>query len=386
MKKIKFWAIINEQHAGVKSIDQEIKLFEKETRIRVDLVEFPWRKIWDNLINSIKEENKPDVVQIGNSWTSLLAEIGFLEEITSLLPVKESSRLFYGIAPEINKKFYSLPWILDVSLFFLRRTPATENRNLKTIADLNRLCRKMKNPSLFSIGSNRDTIMIQYLSSFLWAHGGSFIEKNRINLLREENFTGIRAFFDLINRYGIKRQLENIHGDVLWDFFLQGKGLFTLANAWVIQAFIKPYGNEELFTAQVIPGSRSRTPFIGGSCLGITKGTKMFKESAEWVKFLLSYDSQKRYISKIGALPVRKDVMNRVIGNYIYSGAIQETLHLARTYPAAPYWGSFEKILLELIQEVFSDILYGRYREKTLKEALKKVNHKIDTVIQLWER
>lgn len=386
MKKIKFWAIINEQHAGVKSIDQEIKLFEKETRIRVDLVEFPWRKIWDNIINSIKEENRPDVVQIGNSWSSLLSEIGYLEDITALLPAKDHSRLFYSIAPEINKKFYSLPWILDLSLFFLRRTPATEGLGVKTLADLNRFCGKLKNPSLFSIGSNRDTIIIQYLSSFLWAHGGSFIEKNRINLLSRDNFTGIRAFFDLIGRYGIKRQLQNIHGDVLWDFFLQGKGLFTLANAWVIQAFIRPYGNEERFTAQVIPGGRIQTPFIGGSCLGITRSTKMFRESAEWVKFLLSHDSQKRYISKIGALPARKDVMDKIIGNYFYSGAIRETLRLARTYPAAPYWGSFEKILLELIREVFGDILRGRYREKTLKEALKKVNHRIDTVIRLWER
>jgi ABC-type glycerol-3-phosphate transport system substrate-binding protein len=244
----------------------------------------------------------------------------------------------------------------------------------------------MKTRSLFSIGSNKDTILIQYLSSFLWAHGGSFIENNRIDLLSRHNFTGIKAFFDLVQQTGIRSQLLNIYGDVLWSFFLEGKGLFTMANAWVIQSFIKPYKNEDQFQAMVIPGNRYQTPFIGGSCLGIIKGTKMFKESMEWVRFLMSFDSQKRYISKIGALPARKDVLNRIIGDYAYKDAILNTLRLARTFPAAPYWGSFEKILLEFINEVFVDIAHRNYNEKRLKEALKKVDQKIDMVIQLWER
>jgi ABC-type glycerol-3-phosphate transport system substrate-binding protein len=386
MKKIKFWAIINEQHSGVKSIDQEIRLFEKENKIKVELMEFPGRKIWDNIINSIKEENRPDVVQIGNSWTSLLSEIGYLEDVSALLRTKDPTPLFYNIAPEINRKYYSVPWILDLSLFFVRKGKEIGEANIRTLADLYRLCQKMKTRSLFSIGSNKDTILIQYLSSFLWAHGGSFIENNRIDLLSRHNFAGIRAFFDLVAQTGIRSQLLNIYGDVLWSFFLEGKGLFTMANAWVIQSFIKPYKNEDQFQAMVIPGNRYQTPFMGGSCLGIIKGTKMFKESAEWVRFLMSFDSQKRYISKIGALPSRKDVLNRIIGDYVYKDAIQNTLRLARTFPAAPYWGSFEKILLEFINEIFVDIAHRNYNEKRLKEALKKTDQKIDMVIRLWER
>jgi ABC-type glycerol-3-phosphate transport system substrate-binding protein len=386
MKKIKFWAIINEQHSGTKSIDQEIRLFEKETKIKVELTEFPWRKIWDNIINSIKEDNKPDVVQIGSSWTSLLSEIGYLEDISPLLYSKDHSQGFYSIAPHINRKYFSVPWILDLSLFFIRKGKETEGVNLRTVADLYQLCGNLKIKSPFSIGSNKDTILIQYLSSFLWAHGGSFIENNRIDLLSQVNFTGIKAFFDLVQQTGIPSQLLNIYGDVLWNFFLEGKGLFTLANAWVIKAFIKPYHNEDKFQAMVIPGDKFQTPFMGGSCLGIIKGSKMFKESMEWVRFLMSFDSQKRYISKIGALPVRKDVLNRVIGDYVYKDAILDTLKLAHAYPATPYWGSFEKILLEFINDIFLDIANRNYNDKRLKEALKKVDQKIDMVIQLWER
>ncbi|MDD5067645.1 MAG: extracellular solute-binding protein [bacterium] len=387
MRKIRFWSIINEQHSGMRSIDQELKIFRKETGIIVELTEFPWRTVWDNIINSIKEENKPDVLQIGNSWTSILSQIGYLEDITQLFQYKDHINDIYNISPEIDKRYYSMPWLLDLSLLFIRKNSDTKGCRLDTVNDLLSLCRSQKESKLFSFGGNKDPILIQYLSSFIWSAGGDYIQGNGIDLATAENYTGIRNFFNLAQKYSLKHELLNIYGDVIWDFFLKGKGLFTFANAWVINSFIKPYRNENKFMAVVLPGTgKARYPFKGGSCLGIVKGTPVLKESIEFIRFLTGPDSQKRYLTRIGALPVRKDVLHKVIDEFLYRDAILHTLRTARTFPARPYWGSCEKILLEFINDIFIDIVDNRYSEKNLRKKVKELNPFIRTVIDLWGR
>ncbi|MBU1077117.1 MAG: extracellular solute-binding protein [Spirochaetes bacterium] len=385
MKPLQFWAIINDQISGTKSIEHEIKLFEKETNIKVELKEFPWGKIWDYLINSIKEDNKPDVVQVGSSWISILSQIGFLDDITDLVD-KELDNL-YNISPKIGNKYYALPWILDLNLLFVRKKDFDNGFAPETIDDLLLLCKKSKKNDLFAIGGIEENILIQYISSFLWAYNGDYVINDSFDLLDKKNFKGIKVFFDLIKKYGVKKSLLNIYGDVMWDFFLKGKGVFTFTNAWVINAFIKPYKKKDDFSVQVVPGNeKTRYPFMGGACLGIVKGTEMVKESRRFLRFLTEYSSEKRYLSKIGLLPARKDVMNDRINYFLYKDAILKSLEVGRIYPPVPYWGSFEKIFVGFIHKMFAYILEGIYSDKVLEDELKIVNAKVHSVISLWER
>ncbi|MDD5065621.1 MAG: extracellular solute-binding protein [bacterium] len=387
MKKLKFWAIMNEPHSRVKAIDREIRCFEKETGIKVELTEFPWRKIWDSIINSVKEGNRPDVVQIGNSWISIFSDIGYLENISD--PFFNDNRInhFYNISHPIHNQYYAFPWILDLNLLFIRKTRDEDHIRFDTIEDLLDLAKKNRRKELFSIGGNKNIILLQYVSAFLWSFGGEFIEKNSINLLSRNNFQGIRTFFDLVHSSGIKNFLLNPYWDVIEDFFLRGNGLFTFAKAWAINSYIKPYHIEDKFTGMVMPGTRKHQyPFKGGSCLGVIKNSRLKKESMELIRFLTSSDSQKRYMSSTGLLPVHRDVMNKLIDNYIYKDAIRVTLERAKTYPAAPYWGSFEKIFVEFINNVFIDIMNRQYNRNRLEQKLGEVNKKIRNVIRLWER
>lgn len=249
MRKLKFWAILNEQHSGLRYIEEEIQLFEKETKIKVDLVEFSWGKIWGNIINSIKEDEKPDVVQIGNSWTGILSEIGFLDDITNLFFETKCDQLTYNISPEINKKYFSIPWILDLSLLFVRNNDKFDTSKIHTINDLISLSKKLNQRTVL-IGGNRDTILLQYISSFIWSYGGDYFRNNKIDILSPKSIEGIKAFFNLIHQFGNKSFLLDIYGNIMWEFFLRNNGLFTFANAWVINAFIKPNKKEKEFTGQ----------------------------------------------------------------------------------------------------------------------------------------
>ena len=103
LKTIQFWAIINDQVSGTRSIEREISLFEKEYGVKVELTEFPWDKIWNYLINSIKENNKSDVVQIGSSWIGILQQIDLLEDITDIIKSKGYKDNIYNIVPETDK-------------------------------------------------------------------------------------------------------------------------------------------------------------------------------------------------------------------------------------------------------------------------------------------
>ncbi|MCK4906610.1 MAG: extracellular solute-binding protein [Spirochaetes bacterium] len=387
MKKIKFWAIINDQVSGTESIKEELRIFQKDKRINVELREFSWSKIWPNIINSIKEEDKPDVVQIGNSWISTLKEIDFLEDLTALFSRKNYGRSLYNISPKIDKKYYAAPWFLDLNLMFLRNTAETKNAEIKTVDDLFKFCRKNKKEPVIAMGGMQENILIQYISSFIWAEGGKYIHKKRINLLDSSIFKGIYNFFDLIDKYGTKKNLHSIYGDVMWNFFFENKGLLTFSNAWVINSFIKPHQKENDFCALVMPGNGKKyNPFIGGSCLGIVKGKRNMAESKSLIKFLTGRESQMRYLSKCGLLPARKDVMKKMIDEFVYKDVILKTLENGKIYPAVPYWGSFEKIFTEFINFVFLDILAGKFKKQKLKEEIVQVNKKLNAVIQLWER
>ncbi len=382
MAKLSFWALPNDPVEGSRLIQKEISIFTELTNIEVELIEIPWGKIWEYLINSVKGNNKPDVVQIGSSWVSILSAINYLADITDIV---NSNEFIFNISPKIRNRYYAIPWFLDIALLFYKNSKIKDT-SIESLDDFLSICKKHKQEVL-ALGGKKEHILLQYISSFVWGSGGNYTVNNYIDLTTGKNFEGIKLFFDILNKYGIKDLLTNKYGDVLWDFFLRDRGIFCFANIWTTRSFIKAHKKESVFTAVNIPClNSSNCNFVGGSCLGIVKGTKMFDESKEFIKFLTSNLSQKRYISFIGMIPVRKETFNKVIDNFLFPDAITKAIKNGRTYPPVPFWGSFEEIFVNSIYNIFQLIKHNKYTHQRLKRELNLTNKKINFLIDLWKR
>ena len=378
-KRLILWLTLNDTLAGSNLIREEIDIFTKNYKIPVEIIEIPWGKMWEYIINSIKEDYQPDVIQIGNSWISILSEIKYLEKLPGII---NENDLIFNISPRIKKSFYAIPWFLDISLLFYNKEKISlENMEVNSLL---KECRKNSKQSLI-IGGKKENVLLQYLSEFIWLGGGEYISKDKINLLEDKNYKGIKNFFNTINQCGIKDFLLDKYGDNIVEFFLNERGTFTMANSWTIRTFIKEYKKEKKF--MVLPfNGEYKCNFIGGSCLGIIKKSKLKKEAIQLIKFLTSYESQKRYISNIGMIPANKEAFNKTISNFIYKEEIKKAIKNGRTYPGVPYWGSVEKILVEFIYEMFKLIKIKKYSEKKLYNNLKFISEKIEFLIDLWSR
>ncbi len=376
-KKLTFWVALNDTTHKIK---QETNKFSKTTGIPAEVMEIPWGKMWEYIITSLKENRRPDVIQLGNSWVSILTSIGYLKDITSTF---KKHKFIFNISPEIKNRYFAVPWFLDIALIFYN---TLKLKNSERILNLQEIIRRCKRNSLI-LGGKKENILIQYLSSFIWKNGADYINKNKFNILEPQVYNGIAEFFNLINDYAIKDTLLHKYGDNIVDFFINEKGTFTTANTWSIHPFIKQYRKEKIFKATTFScNTGNKCNFIGGSCLAITKNSKFSKEAELLIEFLLTTESQKRYLSKIGMLPAVQNSFEETVNNFIYTEAIKNAIDNGRTYPAVPYWGSFEQIAVNFIYNTLKKIKTNKFSIRKLKKDLQLINEQMNFLISLWKR
>lgn len=366
----------NDPFYGSGKLREKISEFTSKTGIKVDLIEMPWGRAWNNIVNSMKAGGGADVFQVGSSWVAMLAEVGYIADLGHIYE-KLAGNIFDEICYKRDGKVFSLPWIIDVNLMFFNKQNCPAGFSVKNVDDL------LKLPSgSFAFGGKRESIIIQFVSDFFWAYGGDYSK----NLTDPGNLEALQRFFNFLEHQADPEFLIKKYGDVAWDFFLKGKGTYTVAGAWVIPTFIERHGRQSLYQAfPPPPGVSDRCCFLGGSCLVVRKNRKL-EESTKLVEFLMSYDFQADYFSAIRALAGRKDAFEEIVERLPYKDSIKQALQRAKTYPFVPYWASFERAFTELLQNMMKLIFLKKYTRRKLIKSATHVDNLMSKVVELWRR
>ncbi|MCK5708379.1 MAG: extracellular solute-binding protein [Candidatus Aureabacteria bacterium] len=406
--QLNFWLMPNGDFDTISTLQKEIAHFEKwHTNIHIEPTVIPWSHVWDRLMNVHKHQGEltpPDIIQIGTTWVSTLSYLGVLRDIGSffddaftsdiIAPLRESSSSFE------TGGLMSVPWLADIRMLYYRidvlRLFGFSSRDLATTDSFKEVCIKIQKNrkseediSAFRVSGHSETVLIHDLAPWIWGNGGTFLTSNLKKVAFDEKPAkeAIHWYFDLLNQLYGGRGRNRKYGIIPTGTFFSGKyamevvgksplyNISNLKHSNYSQEVTKNYG-----IVPIPKGPKGNVPFIGGSGLAIPTWSRYPEEAAEWIRFLVSPESQLRHGYRIGVFPSRVSLLE----DYFKDAkedfeVITSTLEKGKSLPNSPLLGTLERIITAFSDRILKSIRSGEYSaeflEKEIKQAATEANY-----------
>jgi multiple sugar transport system substrate-binding protein len=379
--------------------------FEKQTAIKIDLLRQPTdtdlRK--QGLVTSLRSaRTDPDIFLMDIAWLAQFAASDWLEPLDSYV---KSSRLnldvFFEKALNLVDKYdgqlVALPVYVDGGVLYYRKDlledygiekpPQTWQQLVEQAQKVQKEVRKT-NPGFYGFvwqGAQYEGLVCTWLE-FTGSHnGGIVIDGKGIEINTKENIDTTQFMYDLIHRYGISppNTFTEMKEEEVRTFFQQGNALFerNWPYAWALHQ-----GEDSSVRGKVgiaalphFAGGKSVST-LGGWHIGMSKHSDAKQKSFEFIKFVLSYNTQKKLTLKLGWNPARRDVYTDAevvekMPHLIYLRGVFENLS---PRPNLPYY----TMISEVIQRYVSSVLSGKL---TAGQALREMESEVKKIIEKYE-
>jgi ABC-type glycerol-3-phosphate transport system substrate-binding protein len=256
---------------------------------------------------------------------------------------------------------WAIPWFSDVRLFFYRRdwlqkAGVDEATAFSSPAHLEQTLQALKAIGIagpWSISSHRGLLLLHALSSWVWHHGGEFLDPvNRKVLLDSPAvIRGMQDFYRL-HRYEGDNWKEANESDAL-SLFLHGQAAVTLSGPWVF--WVTKFFPDVLANMGIAPVfGRS---FVGGSCLGIWKQAGEQQAAVDVIRYLTSPEFQTQVPHQVGMLPARIDALETYpLPREDFRPVVKQALQTGRELPDFSLWGLIESRLVTALAKLWDDI------------------------------
>ncbi|MCP4650176.1 MAG: extracellular solute-binding protein [PVC group bacterium] len=411
--KLNFWLMPNGDFDTLNVIEKEIANFEKwHANIRIEPTIIPWSHAWDRLMNVHKHQSElvpPDIIQIGTTWVSTLSYLGVLRDISSffdeevkadlIVPLKEASRSLDsdGLA--------GMPWLADIRMLYYRsdilKSFGFEPKDLKTFDLFKNVCLTIQNKRKsiqdkfpFRLSGHSEVILIHDLAPWIWGMGGDFLSPD----LTKVAFDGpkakkaIRWYFDLVNGLYGGQNSKKRYGVIPAGTFFSGRyameiigksplyNLSNLKHSNYSRKVAKNYG-----VISFPEGPKGKYQFIGGSSLAVPKWSRYPEESAEWIRFLVSSESQMRHGYRIGVFPSRTSLLKKYFKDSKQEyEVISATLKNGKSLPASPLLGTLERIINAFCDRVLKTIRSGKYSDNFLNKEIDQAAMEANYIFSMY--
>ena len=371
------------------------RFHERNPGIRVKTCVFPWSTVWDRLMAVLKQGHSPlspDVIQIGSTWTSTLAYLGALQDLTPYGDRMDPGDFFPTIfnscrQPETGK-LHAVPWFMDVRVLYYRRdilrSLGVKTEELQTWSSFQRVCRwvtrsqkKKKNFHTLALSGQKEQVRLQDLAPWIWSAGGRFFtdDEKRAAFHQESALEGIHFFFSLMAEGCIP--LLGRDRFASGDFF-NGQAVFQFSGAWPLESHFKKgaalyhRGVAENFGVVPFPqGPAGHFTYLGGSHLAVSSGSRHPEESRELLRFLTSREAQLPHARAIGRLPCRQSEIQGLFMRTPEVGRVfQESLGHARMLPQVPALGTLERLFMRCTSDIVKMIVDRRFSRGRLHGRL----------------
>ncbi|MFD1386243.1 ABC transporter substrate-binding protein [Oceanobacillus oncorhynchi subsp. oncorhynchi] len=209
----------------------------------------------------------------------------------------------------------------------------------------------------------------------IWQFGGEVISPDGTTasgyLDSEETMEALQFYQDLYHKDEVAvRELPA-------DAFENGQLLMTVLGSWGITD-LKEKGLElgEDFGIAPLPKSTYQVVPNGSWALGILSNTNHPAEAWEFIHYVTSYESMKKYSSITGEVPARYSVAEDlpIFNTYPYNIFAEQAYSYSRNRPVTP---AYPDISIT-IKKLFEDIgLANKDIEASVKEAVETINQRL---------
>ena len=359
-----------------------VKEFDNQTGIRVDILRQPTdtdQRRQGLLISLKSRKNDPDVFLMDVAWIAQFAESDWLEPLDNYTEKDRlDSEVFFSkvvnLVDSYRGSLIALPVYVDGGLLYYRKDllkkygytkpPQTWDElvdySLKVQQDI-----RKTNPNFYGFvwqGAQYEGLICNFLEFAASNGGGIIFQDSKILLNLPENIRAARFMHDLIHNYKISppNTFTEMKEEEVRIFFQQGNALFerNWPYAWSLHQNKDSKVKDKFGIAPLphFPSGKSSST-LGGWHIGISKFSNVKWESFEFLKFVVSYRTQKKLALELGWNPGRKDVYTdtEVLKKLPHFANLREVFENAKPRPNLPYYTQIS----EVIQRYISGILAG---------------------------
>jgi multiple sugar transport system substrate-binding protein len=349
--------------------------FCAEYGVKVHPKRMAWDTAWADLFSYTSLGHSPQVSHVGNTWISSLVRMNALrpfkpEEIADMGEAQDFMvpNWEMGTFPG-DKRIWAIPWtgwihVVCYRKDLLEQAGIDPSRAFGTIEAIKATVECLVDSSLEIPWLNaqlprsyRDLLHIA--SSWVWAAGGDFIDKDGTKALfnSPHAIDGLKSWLDIYRAVPVPYKKLSL--EETFDLFKAGRAAAVLANIHTANVFMdmqeNPAVRDNLGVASV-----TDVPWTGGGSFVIwddLRGNPTQEHAAvELVKFLSSKEINLRYRREARGMPSRMSALEET---YPLDNPAHDAVMLAakkgRTYYNMPIWRRIEYQLSEQIGAAVSD-------------------------------
>jgi multiple sugar transport system substrate-binding protein len=379
--------------------------FEQEKGIRVDVLRQPTdtdqrRQSLVVALEAKKED--PDVFLMDVVWIAQFAASNWLQSIehyveTGAIDLDVFFQNVVNFVDRYRGDLIALPIYVDGGLLYYRKdlleqfgieaAPETWEQLVESAEKVQRHVRK-RLPNFHGFvwqGAQYEGLICNFME-FVGANGGGIsIMDGKIALNTQENVKAIQFMHDLIHKYKISplSTSTEMREEQARETFQRGNALFerNWPYAWSLhQAPGSIVKGKTAIASLPRFSSGKNVSALGGWHIGISRFSDQKESGWELVKFLASYETQKKLALNLGWNPGRKDLYSdpEVLRDMPHLTRLQEVFTNARPRPTLPYYTQ----LSEVIQRYLNSALTGMV---TPQNALASAEREAQAVVDRYQ-
>ncbi len=310
-----------------------IEKFNKkyEGRIKVIPIDLPFEKFSTNerkelLARSLRSKSeKIDLFAVDIVWGYRFAK--WAENLSSYFDHGFLEKIIDPIFPTCyyNDSLFAFPFTIDLGTMYYRddklamlpgyeklKQRLQESITWEELIELGLKTRTDGNPFYLYPASDYEGLICSF-TELLLNQNRTFFENNSIDLNRPEAHKALRTMYDLIYKYELTPEIVTAFTEYqCHKYFIEKEGYFVRSWPTFFSENIEGLNDELKSNIKRVPlphfkGTKPAAVF-GGWNLVVSKFSEHKPEVIEFIKFLLTHESQKELFELNGSLPVLSSV------------------------------------------------------------------------------
>jgi multiple sugar transport system substrate-binding protein len=408
MRDMEFWVLPNFGFDTAPTVKEQLTRFRRNNAgMRVTARVRTQRTMWERLLGILKNpagRKIPDVVQIPSHWTSTLAHLGLLHDISDLdrdldlrvfeKPLQENCRLTGG------GRIYSVPWWTELRVLYyridaLKKIGQDPEVALANWDALRRTCRELSRHWKVAAGrfpmanpNPRESVSMSDIAPCIWSRGGEFFspDGSRSLFARSDAFGGIGEYFSLLNAGWMPLIGQN--GLPPGDLFsghcaLQFSGRFPMVPT---RARAKSDLMNKLGAVPMPKGGGQSASVLNCYNLAVLREGENPRQAYSLVRELTREGAATDYARAIGAFSPYTGAISKCVSQVEgFQDVFSKALAGARTLPNLRMLGTVEKVFDRSMDRLVREVMTKTFNPRVLRSELIHSAAEIDYVLSLYD-
>jgi len=348
--------------------------FEKESGIPLRILRRPadTDQQRQSLVISLKAQmSDPDVFLMDIAWIGLFSAAEWLMPLEDI----DTAPFFKTVIEKVDRpagQLLALPVYMDAGILYYRKdlldayggesAPRTWSALAETARRIQPAERKTNGDFYGFVwtGAQYEGLVTAFME-FAGTRGGFVVEDGQIRLNVPANVRAMRFMRDLIRKFKITppNAYTGMKEEDVRMYFQRGDALYerNWPYAWPLHQSRDSAVRDKTGVSPIpAPEAGQSASTLGGFHIGVSRFTDVKAEALQFVKFVTSYNNQKRMVMQLGWNPGRQDLYDDpdILKQAPHFKALGEVFRSARPRPLVPYYTQISAIAQQHINSVLA--------------------------------